>query len=367
MLGWATALAALAVAVTLILPHSPRTPRTSGPMGSQAYVWQRAWTLAVVEAVEAGISDANASGGFDRLVILAAELTPSTGPGGTVMVRPDYAACRRSGRAVGLAIRVNAYSGEFEAEGALTRHLVEVASAALAAARSGGVEPVELQLDFDCPTAKLAGYRVWVQAVRQASAPVPVVITALPSWMGSRDFGELIETADGFVLQVHSVNPRLLTAEGSALCDPVAARAAVERAAGFGRPFRVALPTYSYLAGVDAAGKLVGLAAEADRPSWGDGVRLVRLSSDPSAMAALVRDWTADRPASMTGVLWYRLPVAGDRLNWHGRTLAAVAAGRTPRAVLIVAAKRTEPNLSDITISNEGDADSPLPASLSVR
>jgi len=336
-------------------------------MRPQAYVWQRAWTPAVVEAVKAGIGAANASGGFDRLVILAAELTPSAGPGEAVMVHPDYAACRRGGRAVGLAIRVNAYSGPFEADGAVTRHLVEVASAALGAARSGGVEPAELQIDFDCPTAKLTGYRVWVRAVRQAVAPVPVVITVLPSWMGASDFGELVEAADGFVLQVHSVDPRLLTAEGGTLCDPAAARAAVERAADFGRPFRVALPTYSYLAGVDAAGKLVGLAAEANRPSWGAGVRLVRLSSDPSAMAALMGAWSADRPASMTGVIWYRLPVAGDRLNWHRRTLAAVAAGRCPRAALVAAASRAEPNLSDITIGNEGDADVPLPAGLRVR
>jgi len=335
-------------------------------MGSQAYLWQRAWTPAVIEAAEVAFGKTDAPGEFDRLVLLAAELTPSDGSGGTVIVQPDYAACRRGGGSVGLAIRINAYSGQFEADGAITRHLVEVVSAVLASARSGGVEPMELQVDFDCPTARLAGYCLWIQAVRKTAAPVPVVITALPSWMGSRDFGKLVEATDGFVLQVHSADPRLLTAEGGVLCDPAAARAAVERAGEFGRPFRVALPTYSYLSGVNEAGKLVGLAAEAGRPSWSDSVRLVRFSSDPSAMAALVRGWTADRPASMTGVIWYRLPVTGDKLNWHRRTLAAVAAGRCPRAIVTAAAARAEPSLSEIIIRNEGDADSPLPEELSM-
>lgn len=364
--AWAIAAVLLTVATVLIVFLSRRGPRTTGAMASQAYLWQRAWTPAVVEAAEVAFGKTDASGGFDRIVILAAELTPSNGSGGTVIVQPDYAACRRGGSSVGLAIRINAYSGEFEADGAVTRHLVQVVSAVLASARSGGVKPVELQVDFDCPTARLAGYCLWVQAVSKAAAPVPVVITALPSWMGSRDFGKLVEAADGFVLQVHSVDPRLLTAEGGVLCDPLAALAAVERAGEFGRPFRVALPTYSYLAGFDKAGKLVGLAAEAGRSSWSDGVRLVRVSSDPSAMAALVRGWTADRPASMTGVIWYRLPVTGDKLNWHRQTLAAVAAGRCPRAIVTATAARAEPNLSEIIICNEGDADSPLPPELSV-
>ncbi len=38
-------------------------------------------------------------------------------------------------------------------------------------------------------------------------------------------------------------------------------------------------------------------------------------------MAGLVRGWTEGHPKELTGILWYRLPVAGDRNNWTWPTL----------------------------------------------
>jgi hypothetical protein len=225
----------------------------------------------------------------------------------------------------------------------------------------------ELQIDFDCAAGKLDGYRVWVEAIRARVTPVPVVITALPSWLGRSACGRLVAAADGWVLQVHSLErPRDMAAPVS-LCDPVRARLAVARAARLGRPFRVALPTYGYTVGFDGQGRFVGLAAEGSSRSWPEGVQLRELRADPAAMAALVHGWTLDRPAALRGVIWYRLPVAGDRLNWSWPTLAAVMAGQAPGGRLRADARRPRPGLVEIDLVNDGNADHSGPVGVTVR
>ncbi|MGH7484878.1 MAG: DUF3142 domain-containing protein, partial [bacterium] len=121
-----------------------------------------------------------------------------------------------------------------------------------------------------------------------------------------------------------------------------------EKAALFGRPFRVALPTYSYQVAFDAKGTLIGLLAEGPLLSFGEGVTVVSASSDPGAMAGLVRDWTEKRPKELTGILWYRLPVAGDRNNWSWPTLRAVMAGRAPQPGLRAETRKPQPGLVEI-------------------
>jgi len=173
--------------------------------------------------------------------------------------------------------------------------------------------------------------------------------------------------ADGTVLQVHSLSPPRGPDERIVLCDPDAARDWVEAAARFGRPFRVALPTYGYAAAFDRKGKLLGLSAEGPRLSWPQGVRVETARSDPAAMAGLVRGWTEDRPPELTGLLWYRLPVSADRLSWTAPTLAAVMSGRMPRGALRAVSREPEPGLVEIDLVNEGDGEAPWPSPVRVR
>ena len=97
---------------------------------------------------------------------------------------------------------------------------------------------------------------------------------------------------------------------------------------------------------------------------WPAGAVVRAFRPDAAQLAALVNGWSKDRPASLTGVLWYRLPVATDTLNWRWPTLAAVTAGRAPRRALRVEKSGASP--VDIELVNEGDADEPLPAEVVV-
>jgi hypothetical protein len=340
-------LAAVALAYVLLRPFSP--PRAMGLLSQQAYVWQRAWNDPVLEGVSEHATN------FAQLVVLAAEVTWRKSDPQTVRVAVDYETLRATRQPVGVALRIGGFNGPFASENLQTAYLADLAKSLVNEARTNGVALSELQLDFDCAESKLEGYRIWVEAIRRNIAPVPVCITALPSWLKRPAFKTLIASADSYVLQVHSLEkPRSFDAPFT-LCDSAAAKRAVEKAATFGKPFRVALPTYGYVLAFGADGQYVGLSAEGPSLSWPANVHLCEVRASPRDMAGLVSGWTTNRPLALQGIIWYRLPVATDRLNWSWPTLAAVMEGRSPSAVLKLLAQTPEPELTQIDLFNEGE------------
>ena len=316
-----------------------------------AYVWQRQWNPALLSAVN------RAGSNFASLCVLAAEIGWERKQPVVVRVPVDHATLKALPRPVGLALRIGAFAGPFVAEDEPARVITGLAESLLREAKAHQVAVSELQIDFDAAESKLAGYRVWVEAIRRRVAPVPVVITTLPSWLDSPAFAPLVQAADAFVLQVHSFERPADLRMPFELCVPAQARRAVERAGRLGRPFQVALPTYGYLVAFDAAGKFVGLSAEGPIKTWPAKVQVREVRTDPAAMAELVCHWSGARPATLTGIIWYRLPTDRDVLNWHWPTLAAVMQGRTPQARLIANLRRTEAGLVEVELSNVGDAD----------
>jgi hypothetical protein len=235
--------------------------------------------------------------------------------------------------------------------------VIESAKALLREGGDRGAAISEFQLDFDAPQKKLADYRSLLAALRAALRPMRLTITTLPSWLGEREFPLLLREVDGYVLQVHSV-PIQLGKQADRICDPVRARQWTARAATFGRPFTVALPTYRCIAGFDEEGKLLGVAMDALQPSWPAGTRVLEFASEPRELARLVEEWKAARSANMTGVIWYRLPTAADVRNWRWPTLSAVMEGREPLRQLEIRTEGASP--VDIYVINKGEADEHL-------
>jgi hypothetical protein len=122
-------------------------------------------------------------------------------------------------------------------------------------------------------------------------------------------------------------------------------------------PFRVALPTYGYIIAFDQGGKFVGLSAEGPNKAWPQDVQLREVRTDPTEMARLVQTWTTNHPVVMRGIIWYRLPVTVDNLNWRWPTLAAIVAGREPRESFHADARRVEAGLVEISLVNDGELD----------
>lgn len=335
--------------------------RSSGALRQEVYVWQRAWIPPVREAV------ARRATNFSNLVALRAEVSWKAGQPRLARATVDYETLAKAGRPAGIALRIGPFSGPFASDHPITRFLADTAAGLVADAQTNQFPLSELQIDFDCAESKLDGYRVWVEAIQRRVAPLPVTITALPSWLDARAFKRLAAVATNYVLQVHSVaRPRSFSAPFT-LCDPRAASRAVEQAGRLGVPFRVALPTYGYLLAFDAAGKFLGLSAEGPRPNWPAKAQIREVASDPNELATLVRSWTDNRPAAMRGVIWYRLPTAVDNFNWRWPTLEAMLAARVPREVLRASACRVESGLMEISLVNDGELDNSSRLAVEVR
>jgi hypothetical protein len=337
------------------------SPQATVPLTHEAYVWQRAWTEPVRDAITQHAST------FSRLTVLSAEVSWKGRQPQVIRVPLDYSVLTNAACPVGVAFRIGPCPAPVATNDTTTAFLADVASSLLAEARSHCLAPRELQIDFDCAESKLDGYRRWVEAFRRKVAPMPVSITALPSWLDQPAFKRLAAAADGYVLQVHSLQrPRTLDASFT-LCDPADARRAVEQAARVGIPFRVALPTYGYLTAFDAEGRFIGLSAEGPSKTWPAGVQLREVRANPVELAQLVQLWATNRPAAMRGVIWYRLPVSDDALNWRWPTLSAIVAERFPRESIRVETRRVEPGLVGISLINDGELDISSRLTIQVR
>lgn len=322
------------------------------PLPQRAYVWQREWTPAVSEA--ATQADTSLLNG---LMLFGAEIAWDQGKPHIIYGSIDWVAVRRLHRPMGIALRVAPHSGPFVADDLASRTICDTAQLLLGKMKAEGVPCAEFHLDFDCAQKKLAGYATWARAVREVVKPTRFLITTLPSWLSEPEFAKLIEIPDRYVLQVHSVAPPK-NDEPPSICDPERARRWVTKAAALGRPFEVALSTYSALAGHDPSGRLLGVALDGVQPSWPRGTRVTPFDSDASALSALVLEWNQDRPAQLKGLLWYRLPISTDVRNWRWPTFAAVMEGREPRRELRV--EHQGDKVIDFTLLNAGEADENL-------
>ncbi len=340
-------LAASSGILGLLLTVSSCKPRQS-PVAptTEAYVWQDPARPEVREAFEStGTS-------LDVLHFRAAEFRWTGHDFEVGRVISD----KLPSPGCGLVVRIgqSAAGLEWDAE---QRQAVEDCVASLA--RLG---PREIQCDYDRPQARLGGYRRLLGRLRRVAGEVPVVPTTLPSWLDEEEFAALARESAGYVLQVHSLSLPRTPDDEVVLLDPSLARTSVERAAALGVPFRVAMPTYGCEVWFDSAGKVIEVISEDRAPEGLAPARRAFGYADPATAAALVAEWTANRPSGLTGVVWYRLPIAADRRNWPWPTLEKVMRGEAPVADL-----RVETKASDIVLTNHGEAPARLPGRLVAR
>jgi len=321
------------------------------PLPHDVYVWQRAWNESVREAV------ASQATNFHSLVALGAEVTWKNKQPQTTRVAVNYEVLRSASRSIGIALRIGPSAGPFKSDDATARTLISLAKSLVNEAATNGVRLAELQLDFDCAESKLDGYRVWVETIRERIKPVPLTITTLPSWLRQPAFARLVTASDGYILQVHSLERPKGFNTPFTLCDPATAQRYVEQAGKLNVPFRVALPTYGYYVGFDANDKFIGLAADGPAITWPRDTRLREVRTDAAEMARLVGYWNTNRPPGLRGVIWYRLSISQDTLNWRFTTLGVVIAGRVPQADLKVESRSPEPELVEVILRNDGSAD----------
>jgi hypothetical protein len=317
---------------------------THPPLTVEAYVWQKPDRPEVREAID------GSAGVASKLHIRAAEMKWTGGRFATQRFLNKLPAPH-----CGLVVRIGSSAAQLE----WTPEQIEaVAKIIREFARLG---PSEIQCDYDCPQKRLGSYRSLLDALQIGAGSVPVLPTALPSWLGEPDFKNLIKNRSGYVLQVHSLQLPKRKGEPVLVFNPDTARAAARRAAEFHIPFRIAMATYGCEVRFGADGKVADVISEdLTAPST---LERVYALADPVASARLVREWTLDPPEGMQGIIWYRLPVGSDRRNWPWQTFQLVAHGETEPAAAELEAT-TGPGVKDLSIVNHGKFPVKLPGEI---
>lgn len=319
------------------------------PLDVEAYVWQAAEKPAVREAMM------KSEDVVSRLHVRAAEMRWDGGKFVTQWFVKELPTER-----CGLVVRIGASAAGIEWTPERIAEVAEVFR------NTAEFSPSEIQCDFDCPQKRLKGYAVLLDGLQSAAGEIPVLPTALPSWLGEPEMANLVKGRAGWVLQVHSLELPSRPEEAPVIFDPEKARAAALKAARLDVPFRIAMATYSCEVRFCKDGKVIDVVSE-DLTELTPAVRKRSFAmADPATSARLVANWEKDRPAGLTGIIWYRLPVEGDSRNWPWETFRLVTRGEVTvsRPVL---EENPGDGARDITVANHGEFPVRLPREIIIR
>ena len=296
--------------------HRAPAPVAGAELGQAAYVWQRNWTPGVREAVANPLAD------LDGLHVLAAEVDARADD--LTLVHLDEASLVAARRPITLVLRIN---GSRPIEGLSLAPVLGLGEAL----RAAGVDVAGIEVDHDCATARLADYAAWLTAHRPP-APLRFSITALPTWAGAPALAQVAAGVDEIVVQVHAVRAPAIFDGNDAWRD----LASFARSVPSSR-LRVALPTYSAV------------------------VRGDEIGVDPEDVAGFVRRLEARPIAGVEGIVWFRLPVAGDEQTWSAATFARVVTGHAPDARARIVLVERGADRFDVVVTNPSDGLVDLP------
>ena len=309
-----------------------------------AYIWQRKWTPAVHAAV-------TQSADLVRAWRVLAAYSDEGSRLQTVAV--DWKALKNSGRPVIAVVRINGQLAHYDDD-----QLLGDLQGLLFRWQRMGAPIAGLELDHDCGVSRLAAYARFLARVRtHLDQTIPLSITALPAWLSSPELDAVLTPANEVVLQVHMVqNPR------AGLFDTDQAHGWIQAIARrTDKPFRVALPAYGVRVTRREDGSM--LAVESEEPLLAGGYSASELIVSPEAVSTFLRELERNPPASLTGIVWFRLPVAGDVRAWSPETWRAVVLGKPLQPRIEALAERSDtPGMSNILLVNQGEVDGVLPA-----
>ncbi|MFT3866931.1 MAG: DUF3142 domain-containing protein [Nibricoccus sp.] len=323
---------------------------TGGTQGVShwAYIWQRVWTSALCRSLAEHAEE------FSALDVFAAEISFQGKPI-IFTVDPQWETLSRFKGDIGLVVRIGSCKSEFRNDSFESGLILSACKRAIDAAAKQGIRVAELQIDFDASTTQLQSYARLLLFIRERIGSVKLVITTLPTWMQSHEFPGLLQCVDGYVLQVHSLEKPKNISDPISLCSAGGACRQIRKASTFGRPFRVALPTYGYRMLFDSFGsKFIGLEAEGPATEWSPGMRRREIWAETSEVAYVVRFLSKERVEYCGGISWFRFPTGKDELCWRWATLAEVMKGRTPGVKLKMETPRNHDGACDLVLKNEG-------------
>lgn len=311
------------------------------------YIWQRARPTAVATAIAAEPAAA-------RFWYLARELDHWQ----TVRIASPEFLPQQEGIPV-FRVHVLPEMEKALADGRLQAWVLGELAAVQAESQKRQVPLAELQLDLDCPERLLPDYGRFLQGLRPRLGGLRLSVTVLPCQLDRPAFRQVAAAGDEFILQVHGIEGPGTPGHPATVMRLPVALAAIKQATVLGRPFRVALPCYgSRLVFSKKDGKFKGIASEEAAELSEAEYRWQLCVPRPDEVLA-VRQAALASPACR-GILWFRLPVLGDRLCWDRETIRSLQENRLPAIGLKIRWEQQNDGSSDLIVSNHGDLEATM-------
>ena len=214
-----------------------------------------------------------------------------------------------------------------------------------------------LQVDLDCPVSKLDAYADLMRALEQ-NLPEGTVLsfTALPCHLKSWSFTKLAESADFYVLQVHGLEVPQNISDKVSVYNHRTAENAVTLAETLGCPYLLALPDYAYQLNFDSeTGKFLYLNAE-KIPEQSEKVVAETTVPDWNAVSRMVK-LAGKELKSCSGIIWFRMPVYGDRFCLDSESLLELQRGEIPLQRITAELEQQKNGTFLLMIKNKGILD----------
>lgn len=319
------------------------------PLSQEVYIWQRQWRPANQTAL------VQSQGIFQGLRILALQAHPK--PNGADIwfeVAVNHAWLQADPRPKIAVVRLDGQFIHLNDE-----EVINKITQVLANWQAKGTHIAGVEIDHDSASSKLPAYHYFLKKLKaQLPAELKLSITALPAWLSSADFPALFSSIDELVLQIHSVSdPRL------GLFDAEQGWQWVQQLSKISAvPYLIALPAYGSAVISTASGyKVESETPLRDQRQSANAVQ--ELMADPQMLQAFVQKLQNQTDEKLKGIIWFRLPLEGDKRVWPLSTLIAVAQQGvlTPNIELEIRGKTTasnfmEPNLNDGNTPNKDEA-----------
>lgn len=328
------------------------------------YIWQRDWN----EFVQDGISKIQP--GISKFIVLCGDFRYENGKPSINAVDIDWSYFREKDIEITLAFRINTETKELlQTDGAfkVADGIKTVFDRVIESATNNGVKVIDIQIDYDCPTSKLADYSNFIRICKERFPEQRISITALPTWLDSKDFKELIKHTSYYVLQLHSFEIPKTADKARQIFLKDEAPSYIFQASQLGHPYYISLPTYGYEAAFGQDGQFLGIRAEVNPVTLGKDMQYQTVISEPVEILSFLREIQQVKPQKFLGVCWFRMPIKTDEFNWHINTLKAVLENRVPVAKVNAEIKTLQDGLCEVYLVNNGEKNILAPISFTVN
>lgn len=320
------------------------------------YVWQQTSAVLVQEAIDRSLEQTSC------YMIYAGDFLLQDEQLRLVRKRQDWDFLGRTLKPITLVFR---FEGSFPKilqnpdSSKIVVPIMEGIQTVLMDAKVSHVHIQDIQLDYDCYTSKLADYCRFLHQLHASLKTHSLSITALPDWLRSPSFPSLVQETDYYVLQVHSLDQPSTIHDDVEIFDRSNLYRYFQLAARISTPYYLALPTYGYRMIFDGKGDFAGLTAEGSQPELRPGYQSRIIMADSTSIIEVLNHLKQSPPRHCLGIVWFRLPVDSDCLNWSWAALQAVMQGREPAVYFNVEQRQPSPGLIELWIHNQGEQNIP--------